>query len=159
ALAQSQTPADASVPRQDPTGAFPDLSAFQAAMRATFQQATVTALTILPETVEIAPDQGSITFLEVESALDPATVAQHTRVYRTTWGLRRVGTGVVRFGISAVRRQGPLVEVTTAGLLVAGPPQPLTVRAPTAAFTLAAVEMPEMVAGAGQRVAAARGQV
>ena len=62
------------------------------------------------------------------------TVAQHTRVYRTTWGLSRVGTGVVRLGISAVRRSGPLVEVTTAGLLVAGPPQALTVRAPTAAL-------------------------
>ena len=70
----------------------------------------------------IAPDQSSVTFLEVESTLDPRTVAQHTRVYRTTWGLSRVGTGVVRLGISAVSRSGPLVEVTTAGLLVAGPP-------------------------------------
>jgi hypothetical protein len=144
---------------QDPTGVFADLSAFQEAMRATFQQRTVTALAVPPETVVIAPDQNSVTFLEVESTLDPQTVAQHTRVYRTTWGLSRVGTGVVRFGISAVSRQGPLVEVTTAGLLVAGPPLPLTVRAPTAAFVLAAVEVPGMVSGAVQRFAAAREQV
>ena len=142
-----------------PPGAFADPTALQDTLRATFQQTTVTALAIPPETVVIAPDQSSVTFLEVESTLDPQTVAQHTRVYRTTWGLSHVGTGVVRVGISAVRRAGPLVEVTTAGLLVAGPPQPLTVRAPTAAFALAAVEVPGPGAGAVQRVAATRGQV
>ena len=159
ALGQAQTATALAVPRQDPTGAFPDLTTFQDAMRATFQQSTVTILAIPPETVVLAPDQRSVTFLEVESTLDPKTVAQHTRVYRTTWGLSRVGTDVVRFGISAVSRQEPLVEVTTAGLLVAGPPQPLTVRAPTAAFALAAVEVPGPVAGAVQRLAAARDQV
>jgi streptogramin lyase len=159
ALGQTQTIADSSVPRQDSTGAFADLAAFQEALRTTFQQATVTALAIPPETVEIAPDQSRVTFLEVVSTLDPVLVAQHTRVYRTTWELSRVGTGVVRFGIRAVRRQGPLVEVATMGLLVAGPPQPLTVRAPTAAFALAAVEVPGSGAGAVQRFAATRGQV
>ena len=44
-------------------------------------------------------------------------------------------------------------------MLVAGPPQPLTVRAPTAAFALAAVEVPGPGAGAVQRFAATRGQV
>ena len=156
ALAPAQPPA---APRQDPTGAFAAPAALQDTLRATFQQATVTALAIPPETVTIAPDQGSVTFLEVESTLEPRTVAQHTRVYRTTWGLSRVGAGVVRVGISAVRREGPLVEVMTAGLLVAGPPQPLTVRAPTTAFTLAAVEVPGPAAGTVQRVAATRGQV
>jgi parallel beta-helix repeat protein len=153
ALAPAQTTAS---PRQDPTGAFADSAAFQQALRTTFQQATLTALAIPSETVVIAPDQSSVTFLEVESTLDPVTVAQSTRVYRTTWGLSRVGTDVVRVGISAVRRLGPLLEVTTAGLLVAGPPQPLTVRAPTAAFALAAVEMPGPGAGAVQRAAAPR---
>jgi len=153
---QAQT---ATASRQDPPGASADSMALQDTLRATFQQATVTALAIPPATVVIAPDQSSVTFLEVESALDPRTVAQHTRVYRTTWGLSRVGTDVVRLGISAVRREGPLVEVTTAGLLVAGPPQPLTVRAPTTAFTLAAVEVPGPGAGAVQRFAATRGQV
>ena len=138
ALASQTTTA----PRQDPPGSLTDPTALRDTLRATFQQATVTALTIPPETVQVAPDQSSVTFLEVESTLEPRTVTQHTRVYRTTWGLSRVGTGVVRLGISAVSRAGPLVEVTTAGLLVAGPPQPLTVRAPTAAFVLAAVEVP-----------------
>ena len=146
-------------PRQDPTGAFADPAALQQALRTTFQQATVTALAIPPESVVIAPDQSSVTFLEVESTLDPATVSQHTRVYRTTWGLSRVGTGVVRVGISAVSRLGPLVEVRTVGLLVAGPPQPLIIRAPTATFALAAVELPGPGTGAVQRYAATRGQV
>src|SRR5882672_5955922 len=102
--------------RQDPTDALADPATFQEAMRTTFQQATVTALAIPPETVVIAPDQSSVTFLEVESTLDPVTVAQYTRVYRTTWGLSRVGvgTGGMRFGISAVHRLVPLVEVRTA---------------------------------------------
>jgi hypothetical protein len=146
-------------PRKDPTGTFVDLAAFQATLRTTFQQTTVTALAIPPETVAVAPDQSQVTFLEVESTLDPPTVAQHTRVYRTTWELSREDSGVVRLGIRAVRRSGPLVEVTTPGLLVAGPPQPLTVHAPTAAFALAAVEVPGPEAGAVQRLAVTRGQV
>jgi len=84
ALAQAQSAAALPALRQDPTGAFADVAAFQEALRATFQQHTVTALAIPPDTVGIAPDQGSVTFLEVESTLDPRTVAQHTRVYRTT---------------------------------------------------------------------------
>ena len=72
ALAPAQPPA---APRQDPTGAFAAPAAFQAAMRTTFQQSTVTALVIPPETVVMAQDQRSVTFLEVESTLDPLTVA------------------------------------------------------------------------------------
>ena len=90
ALGQAQT---TTAPRQDSTGTFTDLAAFQDALRATFQQSTVTALAIPPETVVVAPDQGSVTFLEVESILDQRTLAQHTRVYRTTWQLRRTPTG------------------------------------------------------------------
>ena len=157
-LAQAQRGATSPAPRQEPTGAFADLAAFQAAMSATFRQHTVTALAIPPETVESAPDQSRVTFLEVESTLDSQTLAQHTRVYRTTWELSRVGTDVVRLGISAVSRQGPLVEVTTPGLLVAGPPQPLTVRATSEDFVLAAVEVPEPRSGAVQRLAMAGAQ-
>jgi hypothetical protein len=87
ALAQAQSAAASPARRQDPTGAFADLAAFQEAMSTIFRQHTVTALAIPPATVEVAPDQSSITFLEVESTLDPQTLAQHTRVYRTTWGL------------------------------------------------------------------------
>jgi hypothetical protein len=75
------------VPRQDPSGAFADLTTFQATLRTTFQHTAVTALAIPPETVVLAPDQSQVTFLEVEStyaitglqappvlvALDPAT--------------------------------------------------------------------------------------
>jgi streptogramin lyase len=156
ATALAQTTA---APRQDPPGSLTDPTALRDTLRATFQQATVTALVIPSETVEVAPDQRSVTFLEVESTLNPQTVTQQTRVYRTTWELSHVGTGVVRLGISAVSRVGPLVEITTAGLLVAGPPQPLTVRAPTAAFVLAAVEVSGSGAGPVQRLAATRGQV
>jgi hypothetical protein len=139
ALSQAQT---TTAPRQDPLEVVTDPTALQATLRATLQQTTVTALAIPPETVQVAADHSSVTFLEVASTLEPQTVTQSTRVYRTTWGLSRVGTEVVRVGISVVSHSGPLVEVTTPGLLVAGLPQPLTVRATTTAFALAATEAP-----------------
>ena len=78
ALGQAQT---TTAPRQDSTGTFTDLAAFQDALRATFQQSTVTALAIPPKTVVIAPDQGSVMFLEVESILDqPDAGAAHAGV-------------------------------------------------------------------------------
>ena len=51
ALGQPQPPA---VLRQDPPGAVADLAVLQATLRTTFQQATVTALAIPPETVVVA---------------------------------------------------------------------------------------------------------
>ena len=56
ALAQAQI---TTAPRQDPPAVVTDPTAFQAALQATFQQATVTALAIPPETVVLAPDQSS----------------------------------------------------------------------------------------------------
>ena len=77
----------------------------------------------------IAPDRGSVTFLEVESTLDPVSLMQATRVFRTTWQLARgVADGEVTVRIAAVTRQGPLVEVHTPGLLLAGPPASVEVR-------------------------------
>ena len=44
------------VPRQDPPGAVADPGVLQATLHTTFQQTTVTALAIPPETVVLAPD-------------------------------------------------------------------------------------------------------
>src|SRR5262245_36670802 len=55
ALPQPQT-----TPRQDSTGTFADLAAFQEALRITFQQFTVTALAIPPASVVFAPDESSV---------------------------------------------------------------------------------------------------
>ena len=139
ALGQAQTTA---APRQDPTGAFADLAAFQAALRATFQQATVTALAIPPETLVMAPDQSSVTFLEVESTLDPRTLAQHTRAYRTTWQLHHGSTGgTATVGIAAVQRVGPLAQITTPGQVQAGALTRVTVTTPSTGWALARVEL------------------
>jgi hypothetical protein len=132
----------AAVPRQDPPGALTGPATLQDTMRATFQQTTVTALVIPPETIVIAPDQSSVTFLEVESTLDPVTLAQHTRVYRTTWQLRRDSAdSTVTFGIGTVQRLGPLAQVTTPGQIQSGALTRVTVTTPTAGWALADVEL------------------
>jgi hypothetical protein len=146
--------------RQMADGTFADLATFRQALSATFVTQAVTALELPAAEVVVAPDRGSVTFLEVESTLDPASLTQATRVFRTTWQLARTeANGGVTFRIAAVRRPEPLVEVHTPGLLVAGPPQPLTVQARSAAFALAAVEGPGLVVGPVQRVGATGDQV
>jgi hypothetical protein len=141
-------------------GTFADLAAFRQALSATFVMQAVTALELPTAEVVLASDRSSVTFLEVESTLDTASLTQATRVFRTTWQLARTETnGVVTFRIAAVRRPEPLVEVHTPGLLVAGPPQPLTVQARSAAFALAAVEVSGQGAGAMQRFEVAGTQV
>ena len=117
--------------RQAADGTFADLAAFRQALSDTFVAQAVTALEIPEAEVVIAPDRSSVTFLEVESTLDSARLMQATRVFRTTWQLTRSeADGVVTFRIAAVTRQGPLVEVHTPGLLLAGPPAPVEVAAP-----------------------------
>jgi hypothetical protein len=58
--------------RQAADGAFSDLATFREALSATFVTHAVTALELPEAEVVIAPDRGSITFLEVESTLDTA---------------------------------------------------------------------------------------
>ena len=95
------------------------------------------ALELPAAEVVIAPDRGSVTFLEIESTLDSASLTQATRVFHTTWQLARSeANGVVTFRIATVTRPEPLVEVHTPGLLLAGPPAPVAVRAASPAFLL-----------------------
>ena len=158
--ALTQTAGAPRTARQEPSGAFADLAVFRQALSDTFLAHAVTALE-LPETeVVLAPDRGSVTFLEVESTLDPAHLTQATRVFRTTWQLARTeADGVVTVRIAAVIRPDPLVEVHTPGLLLAGPPAPVEVRAASAAFALAAAELTEPSTGASERLTAVAGRV
>jgi hypothetical protein len=157
ALAQA---AAQGTPRQATDGTFADLATFRQALSATFVTQAVTALEIPAAEVRIAPDRGSITFLEVESTLDTVSPTQATRVFRPTWQLARTeANGVVTFRIAAVTRPAPLVEVHTPGLLLAGPPAPVEVHAASAAFALAAADLTEPVTGASQHLTATAGQV
>ena len=74
-------------------GVFADLATFRQALSATFVTQAVTALELPAAEVVIAPDRGNVTFLEVESTLDPARLTQSTRVFRTTWQLARAVSG------------------------------------------------------------------
>jgi hypothetical protein len=122
------------------SGTFTDLAAFRQSWSDTFRTHTLTALELPAAEVIIAPDRGSVTFWEVESTLDPGTLAQHTRLFRTTWQLQRTTAGdTVTFGIEAVQRDGPLVQLTTPGQVQAGALARLTVTTPTAGFGLASV--------------------
>src|SRR5205807_8316034 len=110
-----------------------------------------TALAIPPETVVIAQDQSSVTSLEVESTIDSVTLAQDTRVYRTTWQLRRTSaSSTATFSIGAVLRTGPLVQITTPGQVQAGTLARVEARDPSSLFALASVELTAPDTGAAQ---------
>ena len=103
-------------PHQTDDGTFATLRAFREHLSATFRTRTVTALHTPEEQIQIASDRHSVTFLEIESTIDPTRRVHQTRVYRTTFALRRTETApVVRFRIGAVTRQGPLVQISTPG--------------------------------------------
>lgn len=63
------------------------LAAWRQTLSTTFRTRTVTALTV--QELAIAADRTHVTFLEAASTLDPATLAQQTRVSRTTFQLAR----------------------------------------------------------------------
>jgi hypothetical protein len=89
-------------------GAVTDIQGLRTPLTTTFRTRTVTALDILTDTIQVAPDSRRVAFLEVESTEDPATLVQLTRLFRTTWGLTQDqvnGTVTVRIG--AVQREGP----------------------------------------------------
>jgi hypothetical protein len=81
-------------------------------------------------------------------------------VFRTIWQLARSeANGVVTFRIATVTRPEPLVEVHTPGLLLAGPPAPVEVRAASPAFALAAADLTAPATGSSERLIATAGQV
>ena len=119
-----------------------DVQALRATLARTFHTRTVTALDILADTIEVAPDRRSVVFLEVESTEDPVTLVQQTRLFRTTWGLTQdQGAGTVTVRIGAVQREGPLVQVTTPGQVQAGALTRVAVQGTSAPFALAGVEV------------------
>jgi hypothetical protein len=128
--------------RQTADGTFADLTVFRQALSATFVTQAVTALGLPAAEVVIAPDCGSVTFLEVESTLDTASLTQYTRLFRTTWQLQRTTAGdTVTFRIGAVQRHGPLVQITTPGQVQAGALTRVSVTIPSAGFGLTQVEI------------------
>jgi len=134
------------VQRQAAAGTVDDVAALRAALSTTFRRRTVTGLDIPADSVQVAPDGRTLTFLEVETTEDPLTLVQQTRLFRTTWGLTQdtqAGTITVRLG--TVERAGPLVQVTTPGQVQAGALTRVTVTAPEAPFALAGgtVTVPE----------------
>ncbi|MCZ6874069.1 MAG: nuclear transport factor 2 family protein, partial [bacterium] len=100
-------------------------TAFRQTISDRFRSHTMLAHSL--QQVAIAADRQSATFIDVRSSLNPDNLVQQTDVFRTTFTFVRLQEGAVtHFRIAEVRRDGPLLEVTTPGLLVAGPPSPLT---------------------------------
>ncbi len=123
---------------------FTDAQAFREDMTLALQAFTFTDLGIPEQAVEVADDRRSVTFQEVESVLDPTTMAQQTRVYRTTFRLVREERedGAVTFRVAAVRRQGPLLRVTMPGRVFASVPTRVDVSAgSTGMFAIDKVDM------------------
>jgi len=142
AAAQAMTSVAQRTQRQVEEGTVTDVQALRATLTATFRTRTVIALDIQADTIQVAPDRRSVTFLEVESIEDPVSLAQQTRLFRTSWGLTQdVVAGTVTVRIGAVQREGPLVQVTTLGQVQAGALTRVAVRGTGAPFALAGVEI------------------
>jgi sugar lactone lactonase YvrE len=143
-LQSDATPLQRRTRRQAETRA--EAPTFRATLSTAFRTLTMTDLQIPAETIEIAPDARRVTFLEVESVEDSATLLQQTHLYHTTFDLTQdVAQGVVTVRISAVQRQGPLVRVTTHGQVQAGALTRLEVDGSDAPFVVTGVdvEVPE----------------
>jgi hypothetical protein len=141
--------------RQAEEGMVTDVQALRATLTATFHTRTVTALDIPSDTIQVAPDGRSVTFLEVESTEDPVTLIQQTRLFRTTWGLTQDEVdGTVTMRIGAVKRAGPLVQVTTPGQVQAEALTRVAVRGTGAPFALVGVEVTVPETGAAQALRA-----
>lgn len=113
---------------------------FREDMTARFRGLTINALDIPTDSIEIAPDQSQVAFLEIESAVDSTRLEFQTQVFRTTLALRReVVDAVVSFRIAAARRDGPVLRVATQQQMIAGVPVRLEVTAPDETFGIAEV--------------------
>lgn len=145
-------------PGEGPT--FQSPQEFQACRRDDLQRFLITNLQLPPETVEIAPDYRQVTFLEVESradsrSADPASLGQHTRLLRTTFALaRQDGAEVSTFRITAVRREGPLVQITTRGQALVGWLQRVEVQGTETPFVIQAGTLENPESGAIQPLTA-----
>jgi len=73
--------------RQAAAETVADVAALRATLSTTFRRRTVTALAISADSLQVAADSRTLTFLEVESTEDPVTLAQQTCLFRAIWGL------------------------------------------------------------------------
>src|SRR5437879_5847357 len=140
--AQPGTPRQQAAPRQEDGSPLTDAGAFLTAMSTAFRTLTITGFELPAETVQVAADRRSVTFLEIETTEEPAMLVQQTRLLRTTWGLTPDQVpGVTTFRIGAVRREGPVVQVITRGQIQAGALTRVEVTGTGAPFSLAGVEV------------------
>jgi hypothetical protein len=118
---QATTTAAPRAQRQVEESTVTDVKALRATLTTTFRTRTVIALDIPADTIQMAPDSHSVTFLEVESTEDPVTMTNQANMFHTTWGLTQDEVdGIVTVRIAAVQRDRPIWQVTTLGQLVAG---------------------------------------
>jgi parallel beta-helix repeat protein len=150
-LCQAQTQEPHPMPRRATEAPFVDAQTFCQTMTTAFRTFTLTGFEMPSADVQVTPNGRSVTLLEVESVEDPTALAQHTRVYRTTWQLSRTETSeTVAFRIAAVQRAGPLVEITTPGQIQAGALTRVIVTDPKTLFALDSVAITGPVAEAEQ---------
>ena len=120
---------------------------FRQALGDIFRSRDILAHTL--QAAAIADDRLSVAFIDVLSALDPERLTQVTEVRRIVFRLVRQQVGeVIEFRIADTQRDDPLLEVATSGLLVSGPPSPLTLRAASGEFTLASAAITKPQDGA-----------
>jgi hypothetical protein len=104
---------------------------FREAIAEVFRAHTVTSFMIPAATIRLDPERRQATFQEVETVEDPAAFMQRTRVFHTTFDLRRDEDGrIVTFRIARVRREGPLFEIDTLGQVLAETATRVIVRIP-----------------------------
>lgn len=123
-----------------------DVLTFRRNMTRAFRAHAIIGHHIPDSETKIAADRRSVSFLEVESTEEPATLVQRTRVFETTFTLQRGGKCATdTFCIIAIQKGNPLVEVMTRGQILAGTSARVEVRATAEAFAINGVnlEVPE----------------
>jgi len=124
-------------------------NAFRQALANTFRRYAVSHHTILPATVEVADDHSQVSFVEVESGVDPVFQFHHSRVYQTTLRLERLASAeTVRFRIAGVQRDGPIVDIATQGQVQADVRSRVTVSTSEARFALGRADIVDPATGA-----------
>lgn len=108
-----------------------------------FRAVNVTAFHIPAETVQVAADRRSMSFLEIESAIHPDPPVQHTQLFHTTVQIVPQETdGVVTLRMHRLQRSvAPLVRVSTPGQIQAGALTRIEVTGSDAPFDIAEVRM------------------
>lgn len=138
--------------RQTQDSTFIDAETFRQNMSEAFRLFAFLDLRILETDIQAETEPPSVTFLALESVLDPSRLEQRTRAFRTTFRLTRRVTpsaneaeNSTTFLITAVAQEEPQFEILTPGQIVAETPTRIMVSAPSGTFPLSAatVEVPD----------------